>query len=82
MRTTITLPDPVFENARSAAQARGISFSEYVYEALVTALNPRAPAVEPFRLRTFDGELQPGVNIDKISTLLEEEDFERYGRIG
>ena len=37
MRTTITLPDPVLENAKQRARERGITFSEFVAEAVQRA---------------------------------------------
>lgn len=82
MRTTITLPDPVFSNASDAAKARGITLSEYITEALVTELNRPQPQPSEFRLKTFRGRVVPGVNIDKVSEFIDMEDIDHLRKLG
>jgi hypothetical protein len=81
MRTTISLPDPVFENAKHAAQTRGISLSEYIHEALIAALNPpHNGTIKPFLLLTEKGGFKPGLDMNRTSELLTMDDEEKYGR--
>ncbi len=80
MRTTITLPDPVLENAKQRARERGITFSEFVSEAVVCHLHPKEaqPVRTPFRLITVPGKALPGVDLSRISELIDEDDAEWY----
>jgi hypothetical protein len=79
MRTTITLPDPVFQNAKAAAQARGITLSAYIHEALISEMHRPSPPKDPnFRLPTFSGGfLGEGLPSD----LIEQEDEEYIDRL-
>ncbi len=81
MRTTISLPDPVFENARQAALARGISLSELIHEALLSSLEaPRATVESKIVLPTVAGGfVHSNLDMDKISALITMDDEEAYG---
>jgi hypothetical protein len=79
MRTTITLPDPVLENAKRRARERGITLSEFVSEAVVCHLNARNTIPKdgaPFRLITVPGKALPGVDLSRPSALIVEDDEE------
>ena len=81
MRTTISLPDPVLENARLRASERGITLSESVSEAIVCHLNARTASSQvtaPFRLITVPGKAFPGVDLNRTSELIDDEDAEWY----
>ena len=82
MRTTITLPDPLFRNAKRVAEEQGTNLSGLVEEALrfLIAKKPaRSPA--PFRLHTVRGVLvNPGIDLDRTSALIaadEEAEFQK-----
>jgi hypothetical protein len=72
MRTTLTLDDDVARRLRRLARQRGCSFKEVVNNTLRTGLEAepqRRPA--PFRVNARDLRRRPGVQIDRISELLE-----------
>jgi hypothetical protein len=82
MRTTVSLPDPLLDNARQSAAARGITFSALVEDALRHLL-AKAPAgaAPPFRLHTVRGKpLDPELDLSRTSALLVREDEESYRR--
>jgi hypothetical protein len=82
MRTTVTIPDGLAQNAREQAERRGITFSEIVAEALrAHCSGRRAAGQRPFRLVTFSGRLvKTNSNLGPTSELLAREDHERFGR--
>jgi metal-responsive CopG/Arc/MetJ family transcriptional regulator len=76
MRTTITLPDPLFQNAKRVAEEQGTNLSGLVEEALRTFI-ARKPARSrtPFRLHTVRGVLvNPSVDLDRTSSLITADD--------
>ena len=80
MRTTLTLSDGVFRAAKRRAAERGVTLSVVVDEALRAQLAAAAPKAKPFKLITFGkGGTRPGVDLDRTSALLEEEDLDAYG---
>lgn len=82
MRTTVSLPDPLIDNARRTAAQRGITFSVLVEDALRLLL-AKAPsgAVAPFRLHTVRGKLvDPGLDLNRTSALAAEEDEVSFRR--
>jgi len=82
MRTTVSLPDSLLDNARQAAAERGITFSELVEDALRLLL-ARAPAgaAPPFRLHTVCGRLvDPGLDLSRTSVLAVQEDEAAFRR--
>ena len=74
VRTTLTLDEDVAVKLRSEARKTGQSFKETVNACLRAGLNLKKPArtTTPFRVHPFDLGLRAGVNIDKISSLLDE----------
>lgn len=82
MRTTISLDDRIGEAARRRAEEEGLSLSAYIARLIAAALaipQSAAPA-PPFQLITAGGSgPSRGVDLDRTSTLLEEDDVERYG---
>jgi hypothetical protein len=80
MRTTITLPDPVLENAKQRARERGITLSEFVAEAVQRHVVKQNTSGErpPFRLITVSGKALPGVDLSRPSALIVEDDEEQY----
>ena len=82
MRTTISLEDGLGKAARRRAREEGLSLSALVARALRSLLTKGQPQVEgrPFRLVTVRGEgPQPGVDLDRTSTLIVADDEAAYG---
>jgi len=76
MRTTISLPDPLLENAKRLAAERGITVSALVQDAL-RQLSSRKPAssAPAFRLHTVRGRLvNSNLDLDRTSALVVAED--------
>lgn len=76
VRTTISLPDPLFENAKRLAAERRITVSALVEDAL-RQLSSRKPAssAPPFRLHTVRGKLvNPNLDLHRTSALVVAED--------
>jgi hypothetical protein len=72
MRTTITLPDHLFAEARRRAAETGRSLTAFIADAVRESLARRteARASHPVRLTTFRGSgLQPGVDLDDSAAL-------------
>jgi hypothetical protein len=82
MRTTISLPDPLLENARRAANAQGVTLSELVADALRRHVaNDRIPNAPKFRLHTVRGRLvNPEIDLDRTSALLTRDDEAAFAR--
>ncbi|MFY9728496.1 MAG: hypothetical protein WB579_21605 [Bryobacteraceae bacterium] len=82
MRTTVSLPDPLLDNARQSAAQRGITFSVLVEDALrlLLAKTP-ASASAPFRLHTVRGKLvNPDLDLSRTSALTVQEDEASFRR--
>jgi hypothetical protein len=76
MRTTISLPAPLLENAKQCAVERGVTLSALLEDALrcLLARNPSS-STPAFRLHTVRGKLvDPHMDLDRISTLVAMED--------
>jgi hypothetical protein len=84
MRTTVLVDDDLGQAAKARAQREGITFSAFVAQAIaerVARSIAEPPPARPFRLITYGrGGPLPGVNLDRISELLDAEDIERYRR--
>ena len=76
MRTTITLPDPPFLNAKRAAEEHGTNLRGLVEEALLSFIAKKpARSARPFRLHTVRGVLvNPSVDLDRTSSLITADD--------
>ena len=80
MRTTINLPEPVIQNAKRTADARGLTLSGVLEEALrvYLARKPDVPA-SPFLLHTVRGKLvNPNLDLDRTSALEVHDDEEKF----
>jgi len=76
MRTTISLPVPLLENAKQCAAERGITLSALLEDAL-RCLLARTPSssIPAFRLHTVRGKLvDPNMDLDRTSALVVMED--------
>jgi hypothetical protein len=76
VRTTLTLDEDVAAKLQSEARKTGQSFKETVNACLRAGLSLKKAArpTTPFRVHPVDLGLRAGVNIDKISSLLDELD--------
>jgi CopG-like RHH_1 or ribbon-helix-helix domain, RHH_5 len=80
MRTTVTLPDALLEQAKREADRQGSTLSGLIERALRAMLLRRAPESErtPFKLIAFgEGGLRAGISFDRLKEVLEEEELER-----
>ena len=76
MRTTISLPAPLLENAKQCAAERNVTLSALLEDALrcLLARNPSS-SVPAFRLHTVRGKLvDPNMDLDRTSALVVMED--------
>ncbi len=74
MRTTIRLPDDLYELVRTTAGREGRTVTAFIEESLRASLRERAtPRPRPqFRIDPIEGgRLQPGVDLDDSSALAE-----------
>jgi hypothetical protein len=80
MRTTLTLDDDVIAKINKEMRRSGKSFKETVNEFLRIGLSVRRDLLssEPFKVRSFQMGLRPGLNGDKVSDLLEEAEGPLY----
>ena len=71
-RTTLTLDDDVADGIRKEVRRSGRPFRTIVNDALRAGLDARSrPAVKPYRMKTFDLGLRPGLDLDDIEGLLD-----------
>jgi hypothetical protein len=80
VRTTISLPDALFERAKKVARTEGVTLSQLVEGALRDRLLTAAPAekIRPFRLVTFgSGGTRPGVSFEGLKQFVDDEDAGR-----
>jgi hypothetical protein len=80
MRTTISIPEPLLENAKRRAAKRGVTLSTLVEDALRSHLTEAPPpAAGPFRLHTVRGKLvDPRLDLDRTSALVSADDEAEY----
>jgi hypothetical protein len=80
MRTTISLPDELLENAKIVAAERAVTLGVVVEDALREHLARRASAnIPPFRLHTVRGKLtNPNLDLDRTSALLTLDDEQSF----
>ena len=70
VRTTVSLPEPLLENAKRRAAARGVTLSTVVEDALRSHLTEEEASAPLFRLHTVRGRLvNPDLNLDRTSEL-------------
>jgi hypothetical protein len=80
MRTTISLPDALLENAKQYAAERRTTLSALLEDALrrQLALHP-SPSASRFRLHTVRGKLvNPNLDLDRTSHLVELDDQAQF----
>lgn len=84
MRTTVSVPDPLLENAKLLAAKRGITLSELVEDALRSQLSQAEPSSpKPFQLHTVHGKLvNPKLDLDRTSSLVSMDDESEYRQRG
>jgi hypothetical protein len=73
MRTTIRLPDDLYERVRHAAREEGLTVTRYIERSLQNALTAgTGERLPPYRVDAFHGDgLRPGVDLDDNSALLD-----------
>lgn len=74
MRTTLTLDDDVAAKLKAESRKTGRPFRETVNSCLRAGLTMRKQggAAPPFKVKARDMGIRPGINIDKVSALLDE----------
>lgn len=82
MRTTLTLDPDVAERLERAVRGSGKGIKATVNEALRIGLGITGKPVMPprFRIRAFVDGLQPGINPDKMTQVLDELEAEEFAR--
>ncbi|MCX6623348.1 MAG: antitoxin [Acidobacteria bacterium] len=84
MRTTIDISQPLLENAKQRARARGVTLSVLVEDAVRGQLSREQSGGAPeFRLHTVSGRLvNPELDLDRSSALLALDDEAEYAGEG
>ncbi len=74
MRTTLTLDEDVAAKLKAESRKTGRPFRDTVNSCLRVGLSVRkqSAAARPFRVKARDMGLRPGINIDRVSALLDE----------
>jgi uncharacterized protein (DUF1697 family) len=82
VRTTISLPGPLLENAKQYAADRGTTLSVLVEDALRRLLAQNPVSSPPaFRLHTVRGRLvNPNIDLDRVSSLVAMDDEAKFRR--
>jgi ribbon-helix-helix CopG family protein len=80
VRTTISLPDALLENAKQYAAERRTTLSALLEDALRRQLALQMPSCGPrFRLHTVRGKLvNPDLDLDRTSRLVELDDQDQF----
>jgi hypothetical protein len=78
VRTTLTLDEDIAAKLKAESRKTGRSFRDTVNTCLRVGLTLRkqSDTARPFRVKARDMGLRPGINIDKVSALLD--DLEGY----
>jgi hypothetical protein len=74
MRTTLTLDDDLGARLEQLAREGHRSFKEVVNEVLRHGLDAKPPPARPFKVKSRDMGLRPGISLDDIGELLEQLD--------
>ncbi len=85
MRTTVTLDPDVAVKLKETAHEAGISFKEALNTTVRRGFEQSDEKVQPYRVRTRDLGVRPGVNLDKALQLageLEDAEIVRKLRLG
>ena len=80
MRTTLTLDDDLDAELRERARLLKIPFKQAVNDAIRKGLSPgpAAASANPYRIRPFDGRINPEIDPYRLNQFLDEEDVERF----
>lgn len=76
MKTTLEIPDTVFRRAKAAAAHRGVTFREFVTEAVREKLAPptrRSRNEQPGWMKVFGAARRHGRELRRIDDLIEAE---------
>ena len=72
IRTTVTLDDDVVERVKAESRSQGKSFKETLNELVRIGLLAKPQSKrQPYRIKGKPMGLRPGINLDKISELIE-----------
>jgi hypothetical protein len=72
MRTTIRLPDDLYDHVRRAARDDHVTVTRFIERALQRALAAPADEQPSYRVDAFRGDgMRPGVDLDDNSALLD-----------
>lgn len=73
MRTTIRLPDELYDKVRQTARAQGLTVTAFIERSLQHSLGARVGSKpSPYRVDAFHGSgTQPGVDLDDNDALAE-----------
>jgi hypothetical protein len=85
MRTTVTLDDDVAAKLKRLARERDISFKEALNSSVRRGFERGDAKPRPYRVRTRDLGVRPGVNLDKALQLageMEDAEIIRKMRLG
>ena len=84
MKTTVTIEDDVSAQLARAAQAAGVDVNKLVHDLIRDGLNRTLPPQKieprPFVQRTYDMGWHPGMTLEKIQQMLDEEEVEAFRR--
>jgi hypothetical protein len=74
VRTTLTLDEDIAAKLKAESRKTGRPFRDTVNACLRAGLTLRkqGDSARPFRVKARDLGLRPGINIDKVSALLDE----------
>ena len=79
MRTTISLPEPLLQNAKRCAEARNVTLSAVIEDALRVHLSGKQTVKVKFKLHTVRGKLvNPNLDLDRTSAILTSDDETFY----
>jgi hypothetical protein len=85
VRTTVTLDDDVAAKLKRLARERDVSFKEVLNSSVRRGIEQGEPRSRPYRVRTRDLGMRPGVNLDKALQLageMEDAEIVRKTRLG
>ena len=73
MRTTIRLPDELYDKVRQTARAQGVTVTAFIERSLQRSLGARTESKpSAYRVDVFHGSgVQPGVDLDDNNALAE-----------
>jgi hypothetical protein len=83
MRTTITIDEEILDQLKARAAKEGTTVSRLIEDSVRLAAKPHGEenAGQPFELVTYGkGGRFTALDVDRVSTLLEQDDVARYGR--